>query len=92
LSDAGEFRAEMTEAGFRGVEVVEVTHALESASIEEYWNTLVRSTPPVRAVRESVAPERWSEIHRKLIEELQSRWGIGPVRIPMIANLGIGWV
>jgi ubiquinone/menaquinone biosynthesis C-methylase UbiE len=92
LSNADEFRAEMTAAGFRGVEVVEVTHALESPSIEEYWNSLERSTPPVRAVRESVEPERWTVVHRKLIESMQTRWGSGPVSVPMIANLGIGWV
>jgi ubiquinone/menaquinone biosynthesis C-methylase UbiE len=92
LSDANEFRAEMTAAGFRNVEVVEVMHELESPSIEDYWETLERSTPPVRAVRESVAPERWTEVRRKLMEAMQARWGSGPVRIPMIANLGIGWV
>jgi len=92
LSDANEFRAEMTAAGFRGVEVVEVTHVLEAPSIEEYWNILERSTPPVRAVRESVTPERWTVVRLQLLEAMQARWGSGPVSVPMIANLGIGWV
>jgi ubiquinone/menaquinone biosynthesis C-methylase UbiE len=92
LSDAEEFHAEMTAAGFRDVEVVEVTHALESPSIESYWETMERSTPPVIAMREALAPERWNEARRKLMEAMQSRWGSGPVSIPMIANLGIGWV
>lgn len=92
LSDAEEFRAEMTAAGFRGVEVVEVTHVLESPSIESYWETLERCTPPVIAMREALAPERWNEARQKLMEAMQSRWGNGSISIPMIANLGIGWV
>jgi ubiquinone/menaquinone biosynthesis C-methylase UbiE len=92
LGDAAEFSAEMTAAGFHGVKIVEVTHELESSSIEDYWDTLERATPPVRAVRESIEPERWSDARGKLIGAMQSRWGSGPVRIPMIANLGIGRV
>jgi SAM-dependent methyltransferase len=92
LGNAEEFQAEMTAAGFHGVDVVEVTHILEAPSIEDYWNTLERSTPPVRVVRESVAPELWNEARGKLIEAMQARWGKGPVQIPMIAILGIGYV
>jgi ubiquinone/menaquinone biosynthesis C-methylase UbiE len=92
LGDAEEFRAEMTAAGFRDVEIHEIAHELEMPSIEEYWNTLERSTPPVRVVREAVDPERWSAVCRRLIEAMQARWGSGPVSIPMIANLGIGRV
>jgi ubiquinone/menaquinone biosynthesis C-methylase UbiE len=92
LSNASDFSAEMTAAGFHGVKIIEVTHELESPSIADYWDTLERATPPVRAVRESVAPERWTEVRRKLMEAMQARWGSGPVRVPMIANLGIGRV
>jgi ubiquinone/menaquinone biosynthesis C-methylase UbiE len=91
LAEAGEFRAEMAAAGFRGVEVHEVTYQFESSSIEDYWDTMERGTPPARAVREWVGPEHWTEVRQKLIELLQAKWGTGPQRIPMIANLGIGY-
>jgi ubiquinone/menaquinone biosynthesis C-methylase UbiE len=91
LGEPEEFRAEMAAAGFRGVEVHEVTHEFVSPSIDDYWNTMERGTAPYRAVREWVGPERWTEVRRKLIELLQAKWGTGPQRIPMIANLGMGF-
>ncbi|MGP8227140.1 MAG: class I SAM-dependent methyltransferase [Terracidiphilus sp.] len=91
LGEASEFRAEMAAAGFRDVEVHEVTYEFESPSIEDYWNAMERGTAPFRALREWVGAERWTEVRQKLIEVLQAKWGTGPQRIPMIANLGIGY-
>jgi len=91
LGEASEFRAEMAAAGFRGVEVHEATHEFTWPSIEDYWNTMERGTAPYRAVREWAGPKRWIEARRKFIKSLQARWGTGALRIPMIANLGIGY-
>ena len=91
LGEADEFCAELAAAGFRGVEVHEVTYEFESPSIEDYWDTMERGTPISRALREWIGPERWTEVRQKLIELLQAKWGTGPQRIPMIANLGMGY-
>jgi ubiquinone/menaquinone biosynthesis C-methylase UbiE len=90
LGDAAEFYAEMTAAGFHAVEVHEVTHALATPSVEDFLQMLERSTPPIRAVREAVGPERWTEVRRELVDSLLDKWGTGPQRVPMIANLGVG--
>jgi SAM-dependent methyltransferase len=90
LGDAVELRAEMAEAGFRDVSVREITHALEVPSVDHFWTALERSTPPIRAVREKVGPERWPEMVERLIGDLHGQWGTGPQVVPMIANLALG--
>jgi len=90
LGDAGDFRAEMEAAGFRNVEIHEVAHELETPSIEEYWKTMECGTAPYRAVSEWAGPERWTGVRQQLIERLKANYGTGPLRIPMIANLGVG--
>jgi hypothetical protein len=90
LGEAAEFRAEMTEAGFHDVEVGEVTHMFEASSVDAFWAALERSTPPIRAVREKVGPERWPEVVDRLLKDLHAKWGTGPQGVPMTANLALG--
>ncbi len=90
LCNAEELRSEMAAAGFREVVVREVTHAIEVPSADEFWRTLERSTPPIHVAREQLGEERWSEVHRRITDLLRSRWGTGPQRLPMIANLAVG--
>jgi SAM-dependent methyltransferase len=90
LADAAEFRAEMIGVGFRDVEVREVTHTFEAPSVDEFFAALERSTPPIRAVREKVGPERWPELVERLLGDLHAKWGTGPQGVPMIANLALG--
>jgi SAM-dependent methyltransferase len=90
LGDAAVFRAEMEEAGFRDVDVCEVTHTFEASSVDQFWTAFERSTPPICAVREKVGPERWPEVVGRLLDDLHARWGTGPQGVPMIANLAIG--
>ena len=68
----------------------EVTHVIETPSIEEFWLTRERSAPPIQAVREAVGPERWTEVRQNLLNSLLAKWGTGPLRVATIANLGVG--
>lgn len=90
LGDAGGFRAEMAEAGFHEVEMHEVTHTREVASIDEFWDMLARSTPPMHAAREALGQEEWPGVVRQLLDALHEKWGRGPQRVPLIANLAVG--
>lgn len=90
LACADDFRVEMTEAGFSNITVCEVEHTLEVPSVEAFWIALARSTPPIHTVREHLGPERWEEVARQLVESLRAKWGNGPQRVPMIANLAMG--
>lgn len=90
LGNAIEFREEMMAAGFREVVVHEVTHSREVPSVDEFWNMLAQSTPPMHAVRETLAPEQWTKVVQELLSGLHEKWGLGPQRVSLIANLAVG--
>jgi hypothetical protein len=92
LGDVAEMRMEMAAAGFSEVEAHEVTHELETPSIEDFLQTMERSAPPFHMVREKIGPEQWIEVRRALVDSLRAKWGSGPQHVPMIAVLGVGRV
>ncbi|WP_437673992.1 class I SAM-dependent methyltransferase [Sorangium sp. So ce131] len=90
LGDAGEFRAEMEAAGFRDVSVREVELAQESPSTEELWRSMCRSNAVIVLLRGKLGEERWGELGAAILDRLRTRFGDGPQRMSMIANLGVG--
>jgi hypothetical protein len=90
MGDPATFRAELEAAGFADVEVHEARKELEVPSVVDYWHALERSTPPILATREVVAPERWAGLSERVAEELLSRYGTEPQRVPLVALLGAG--
>ncbi|MGO9687461.1 MAG: hypothetical protein ACLP2X_02775 [Syntrophobacteraceae bacterium] len=70
--------------------VHEVTHSFEVQSVDEFWNMLARSTPPIHAVREALGQDQWTMVVQELLSGLHEKWGPGPQRIPVIANLAVG--
>ncbi|WP_437602545.1 class I SAM-dependent methyltransferase [Sorangium sp. So ce590] len=90
LGDLGEFRAEMEAAGFRDVSVREVEHALEATSTEELWRSMRRSNAPLVLLRDKLGAARWDELGEAILARLQARFGDGPQRLAMVANLGAG--
>lgn len=90
LCDPAELRAEMAAAGFRDVDVQEAARAFEVSSAEEFWREIKRGTPPIRFARESLGAERWPEVDGRIDNLLRARWGTGPQRVVMTANLALG--
>jgi ubiquinone/menaquinone biosynthesis C-methylase UbiE len=90
LCKGEEFRVEMTAAGFRDVTVEETTHAIEATSAEQLWRAMERSTPPIHAAREQLGEERWAAVQERICGQLREKWGAGPQRVPMTANLALG--
>jgi ubiquinone/menaquinone biosynthesis C-methylase UbiE len=90
LCDPAGLQAEMAAAGFRDVDVREVTHAFEVPSVDELWRALARSTPPIHVARERLGDEQWAEVHRQITDLVRAKWGTGPQRVPMTANLAVG--
>lgn len=89
LTEAAEVRGEMEAAGFRDVAVEEVNNALEVPSAEEFWHTIARSTPTVRAAWEALG-EQWPAVERQVAALVGAKWGRGPQRLEMIANVAVG--
>ncbi len=89
LSEPTEVRGEMEAAGFRDVKVEEMTSALDVPSVEEFWQMIARSTPTVRSAREALG-EQWPAVERQVSALLGAKWGPGPQRVVMIANVAVG--
>jgi SAM-dependent methyltransferase len=90
MGDPATFRAEFAEAGFADIAVREVRKDLDVPSVVDYWHSLERSTPPILATREVVAPERWAGLSERIAQELLSRYGTEPQSVPLVALLGSG--
>jgi SAM-dependent methyltransferase len=81
--------AEMSAAGFRDVEVVEVTHETKAPSTKELWASMERTTAPL-ALAKSMLGERWAAVSRAIEDKLVEAFGIGPQTMRMPAFLTIG--
>jgi ubiquinone/menaquinone biosynthesis C-methylase UbiE len=89
LGLASEYLDEMGQAGFRGIEVHEVTHAFDAPSAEHFWELSVRSNAAIVVLKEKLG-EKWAGLDVAMRERLCARCGNGPLQIAMAANLAIG--
>lgn len=90
LTDARVFAAEMGDAGFEDVEVVELIHAMPAESTQAFVASVGRSCAPVALLAENLGPERWGAIEADLCQKLSARIGDGPHEVTMPAWLGLG--
>jgi SAM-dependent methyltransferase len=90
LGSPDEVRAELSGAGFGGIEVHELRHDLAMPSAAEYWRSLERSTPPMLAARATVSPARWAGLSAEITALVDARHGTGPFRVELVALLGMG--
>ncbi|WP_437624053.1 hypothetical protein [Sorangium sp. So ce1151] len=49
-----------------------------------------RSNAPLVLLRDKLGEARWDELGKALLGRLQARFGEGPQRLGMVANLGAG--
>jgi ubiquinone/menaquinone biosynthesis C-methylase UbiE len=85
-----EMRSEMTDAGFRDVEVQCAQFDLQAPSIAEFWAGTARTMAPLVLMRKKLGEDAWAKFERDVVEQMRARVPDGPQRVPMIANLGVG--
>jgi SAM-dependent methyltransferase len=90
LASAGDFRAEMEAAGFTEVDVIETSHAIEAPSLVALWESMRRSNAPVALLECGLGAAEWTALQDSVLAKLHDRFGPGPQRVTMIANLGVG--
>jgi ubiquinone/menaquinone biosynthesis C-methylase UbiE len=81
--------AEMSAAGFRGVEVTEVVHQEISPTMKELWASFERTSAPFALVKSQLGPG-WEPIGRAIEDRLVGAFGDGPVTMTMPAFLTVG--
>jgi SAM-dependent methyltransferase len=89
LSDAEEFRAEMSAAGFQNVQIVERIHAEDAPSIDEFWRVMRRSLAPLVLLEHKLGSAAFEAVAAGIERRLKETYK-GPVRVEMPAWLGIG--
>jgi SAM-dependent methyltransferase len=81
--------AEMTAAGFREVEVIEVANDSAAPSMKEMWAHLARTQVPFALAKKNLG-EGWDRVSRVIEERLASAFGEGPQTVQRPAYLTVG--
>ena len=84
-----------TLAGFRPLarptrDVIETSHAMDAPSLAALWESMRRSNAPVELLERDLGTDRWATLQAGVLARLEERFGTGPQRVTMIANLGVG--
>lgn len=90
LGDPREIVDEMTAAGFRSVSVREISATAEAPSLDLAWAFISRGSAPFALLRRNIGEAAWQEVERGIVEQLRRKYGPGPQRLTLVANLGIG--
>lgn len=90
LQDPEQLRQEMSESGFKGVQVDTVDYDLEVHSADRLWRRMTSSTPPIGAVAESMSEQEVSAAQEALDRALQARPGGLPASLNMQVNIAVG--
>jgi ubiquinone/menaquinone biosynthesis C-methylase UbiE len=89
LADPQQCVAEMSEAGFRDVLVVESTHESIAPSMRELWASMERTTAPL-ALANAKLGAGWSRLSEAIEARLVATFGAGPQTMRMPAHLTVG--
>ena len=58
LENPERFMQEMEEAGFRNIEIRQVTKAFPTGSTAEFWDNMVKGSAPIQMMKKSIMPVR----------------------------------
>jgi SAM-dependent methyltransferase len=83
------FAQEMTEAGFRNVEVRRFTHALHVADAESFWRGVTLASAPIAMLKQRLGPAEWERQAELALAYLREQIR-APAEFATTAHLGIG--
>lgn len=84
------FKNEMTEAGFKDVEVLLVSKNAQVDSVEKFWNDMVKGSAPIVMMKNSMPDDQWQQKNRIAIDYLQETLGDTPTTLSADAWYGMG--
>ncbi len=90
LGELAQIVDEMTAAGFGSVTVEEISATAEAPSLDQAWNFLCRGSAPFCLLRRNIGEAAWAEVEKGILVALRERYGSGPQKMTMVANLGAG--
>jgi ubiquinone/menaquinone biosynthesis C-methylase UbiE len=90
LGEPEDFAREMSEAGFRDVRIEPKTHSLPLETATEFWASCERTTAPIVLLRRNLGPDKWAEVSRGVVAQLEAEYGSAPLEMKTTAYLGVG--
>lgn len=89
LEDPEVFRAEMTAAGFRYVEIIPLTKPFTYTTVEGFWADMVKGSAPIVVLRQQLGEKVWREKEKFAIQFLQDK--LKPNHTPLTSDAWLGF-
>jgi len=90
LEDPDVFRQEMQDAGFRNVEIRQVTKPFPKLPVPEFWEMMVKGSAPIQMLKKNLGEAAWREKEPLAISYLEERLADGRIELTSDAWLGVG--
>jgi len=84
------FKAELTAAGFKEVEIQPVAQTMQVNSIDEFWDDMVKGSAPIVMMKNNMPAAAWQEKTRIALDYLHDYLGEMPTTLAAHAWLGVG--
>ena len=90
LENPERFKQEMQEAGFRNIEIRNVTKAFPSGSTGEFWDNMVKGSAPIQMMKKGLGEELWREKEKLALAWLEET--LPTLKMPLTSDawLGVG--
>jgi len=90
LENPDVFKQEMIDAGFRNVEIRQVTKAFPVGTTVEFWDNMVKGSAPIQTMKKGVGEELWREKEKLALAWLEET--LPTLKRPLTSNawLGVG--
>lgn len=80
---------ELSQAGFKNVEVHRVTHGIEFPDARVFWETLTKGSAPVLMMRKKMGEEVWQDKSELAVKHIEDKIETFPAKLTSDAWLGI---
>jgi len=90
LENPDVFKKEMEDSGFSEVSIQAVTHTIEIASANTFWQEMSKGSAPIVMLKRSVEEEEWINMEAKAVKYLHQELSHLPTQLPCTAWLGLG--
>lgn len=90
LQDPDVLKDEMRQSGLQDVRVEPFESTLNVPSDAQLWEHLMAGAPALAGIMRAVPAERQPAVRTAYLDFVRTRFGAGPLSIPMMFNIGVG--
>ena len=90
MGEPTDIHMEMAMAGFVETQVKTVSHSLVYPTTRDFWQSMLRSSPPLALIQQRLPEQEWQAFQEKAYKRLVAEMGDGEVRAKWPAHIGMG--